>query len=176
VGNANTFLTFAAHPNLDFSINWPPGPGSANTDCSTATSNGQSCSVFAGSPILLTFNNGVTTVSISMTGRASDAGVAGLAAGSVYIGGFSEFFTTTLPNGLAPTPLNIQNYFCSQVNVGHGNTCVAADFTSGRFITSSQSGTFFVTAVPEPSTLVLGSLGVLMLALGSLRKFRRSRA
>src|ERR1700694_1906070 len=25
--NANTFLTFAAHPNLVFSINWPSGPG-----------------------------------------------------------------------------------------------------------------------------------------------------
>src|ERR1700676_1657026 len=43
--NANTFLTFAAHPNFVASMVWPTGPGSTTTDCSTANSNGLSCSV-----------------------------------------------------------------------------------------------------------------------------------
>src|ERR1700681_1218353 len=53
----NLDLTFAAHPNLVFSIVWPPGPGSANTNCATANANGLSCSVFAGEPIILTYLN-----------------------------------------------------------------------------------------------------------------------
>jgi len=170
--NANTFLTFAAHPNLVFSINWPPGPGSANTDCSTANSNGLSCSVFAGSPIILTYANGNTFVGLGVSGRASDTGVGGLATGSTYTGGFSQFFTSLLPNGTAPTPLNIQNYFCTGSNPGHGNTCVAGDFSSGKSIMSSQSGTFTAANVPEPSSVFLGSLGIVMLLVGA--RFRKS--
>src|SRR5260370_2032627 len=51
--NANTFLTFAAHPNLLYSINWPPCPGSPITNCATPNPNGLSCPVFAGAPIVL---------------------------------------------------------------------------------------------------------------------------
>jgi hypothetical protein len=172
--NANSFLTFAAHPNLVFGINWPPGPGSANTNCATANANGLSCSVFAGSPIILTYANGDTFVGLGVAGKASDTGVGGLAAGSTYSGGFSEFFTSNLPNGTAPTPANIQLYFCPS------GTCVLADFSSGRSITSSQSGTFTAlapTGVPEPSSIFLGSLGVLMLLVGAgFRKSHGTRA
>jgi len=163
--NANTFLTFAAHPNLVYTINWPPGPGSANTNCATANSNGLSCSIFAGSPIILTYDNGGTFMGIGVSGEASDTGVGGLATGSDYTGGFSEFFTSTLPNGMAPTPANIQLYFCPS------GTCTAADFPSGKSIISSQSGTFTaipdsnVPPVPEPSTMVLSSLGMIMMLL-----------
>src|SRR5205823_6314394 len=108
--DANQFLTFASHPNLVFSISWPPGPGSANTNCATANSNGLSCSVFAGSPIVLTYLNGHTSASLGVNGKASDTGVAGLAGGSNYTGGFSQTFTDLLPNGTAPTPQNIQLY------------------------------------------------------------------
>src|ERR1700681_2906012 len=108
VANANTFLTFAAHPNLVFSIVWPPGPGSANTNCATANANGLSCSVFAGEPIILTYLNGDTFIGFGVHGKASDTGVGGLATGSTYSGGFSVFFTDNLPNGTAPTPQNIQ--------------------------------------------------------------------
>jgi hypothetical protein len=159
--NANTFLTFAAHPNLVYSINWPPGPGSANTNCATANANGLSCSIFAGSPIVLTFTNGHSISSFGVFGKASDTGVAGLAAGSNYTGGFSNTFTALLPNGTAPTPLNIQLFFCPS------GTCIASDFTSGKSITSSQSGSFFaspVTTTPEPGTLLLTLLGGLFVA------------
>ena len=168
--DANTFLTFASHPNLVFSISWPPGPGSANTDCSTANANGLSCSVFAGSPGVLTYQNGHTVVSLGVTGKASDTGIGGLAAGSNYTGGFSQTYTDLLPNGTAPTPRNIQLYFCPS------GTCTAADFASGRSLTSSQSGSFTASAVPEPQTtaLVLGGLLVLLGRVG-MRRYSRGR-
>lgn len=172
--NANTFLTFAAHPSLVYSINWPPGPGSPNTDCSTANANGLSCSVFANSPIVLTYDNGNTFVGLGVTGRASDTGVAGLATGSTYTGGFSEFFTTPIMVGgslVAPTPRNIQLFFCPT------GVCQPTDFMSGRSITSSQSGTFTATPIPEPSAILLSSMGILMLAVGRLlRKVSKTRA
>ena len=169
--NASTFLTFAAHPNLVYSINWPPGPGSANTNCATANANGLSCSIFAGSFLVLTYDNGDTFFGLGVNGKASDTGVAGLATSkSSYTGGFSEFFTATLPNGMAPTPLNIQDYFCTGAPSvsGGGNTCTAADFASGKNITTSQSGSFTAidtTQTPEPSTVVLSSIGMLMMML-----------
>lgn len=169
LANANTFLTFASHPNLDFSLNWPPGPGSANTNCATANSNGLSCSVFAGSPIILTFLNGDTFVGIGVNGRASDTGTGGLSTGSFYTGGFSEFFTSLLPNGAAPTPANIQLYFCPS------GTCVAADFTSGKSITSSQSGTFTAASVPEPSSIGLALMGGVLILAARTRWNKRSR-
>jgi hypothetical protein len=142
--NANTFLTFASHPNLVFSISLP-GPGSPNTNCATANSNGLSCSVFAGSPIVLTYLNGHTSASVGVAGKASDTGVAGLAGGSSYTGGFSQTFTDHLPNGNAPTPQNMQLYFCPS------GACTAADFQSGKSVTTSQSGSFTASAaVPGP--------------------------
>lgn len=166
--NANTFLTFAANPNLVYSINYPPGPGSPNTNCATANSNGLSCSIFAGSPLVLTFDNGNTFIGLGVTGKASDTGVAGLATGSNYTGGFSEFFTATLPNGMAPTPDNIQLFFCPS------GICQPADFTSGKSITTSQSGTFtakLASPTPEPSSMLLSFLGtILMLGTGLLKR------
>jgi PEP-CTERM motif-containing protein len=164
--DANTFLTFASHPNLVFSINWPPGPGSSNTNCATANANGLSCSVFAGAPGVLTYVNGHTSVSLGVTGFASDTGIAGLATGSTYSGGFSETFTDLLPNGTAPTPLNIQLYFCPS------GVCTAEDFRSGRSITSSQSGSFTAASVPEPASISMSLLGGLLVALGGLRRRR----
>jgi hypothetical protein len=167
--DANSFLTFASHPNLVFSIS-SLGPGSPNTNCATANANGLSCSVFAGSPEVLTFVNFHTSVSVGVTGKASDTGVAGLAGGSNYTGGFSMTFTDLLPNGMAPTPQNIQLYFCSS------GACTAADFTSGKSITTSQSGSFTAfpsSTVPEPTTLSMSLLGGLFVAAS--RTIRRKR-
>lgn len=161
--DANSFLTFASHPNLVFSIN-SLGPGSSNTNCATANSNGLSCSIFAGSPIVLTYLNFDTQMSFGVTGKASDTGVGGLAGGSNYSGGFSDFISA-LPNGQLPTPLNIQRYFCPS------GLCQPADFTSGNSITTSQSGSFTAapttSPVPEPSSVLLGSLGTILMLLGT---------
>lgn len=159
--DANQFLTFASHPNLVFSMS-SLGPGSSNTNCATASSNGLSCSVFAGSIEVLTFLNGHTSLSLGVSGKASDTGVGGLAGGSTYIGGFSETITA-LPNGAAPTPANIQLYFCPT------GVCQPSDFASGKSITTSQSGGFTATeVVPEPSSILLSALGAItMLLLGT---------
>jgi len=161
--DANQFLTFASHPNLVFSMS-SLGPGSSNTNCATANGNGLSCSVFAGSLEVLTFLNGHTSLSFGVIGRASDTGVGGLATGSAYTGGFSETITS-LPNGAAPTPQNIQLYFCPS------GACMPADFTSGKSITTSQSGSFTadstgqIPPVPEPSTILLSALGTITMLL-----------
>jgi hypothetical protein len=147
VADANTFLTFASHPNLVFSISGPPGPGSPNTNCAAANTNGLSCSLFAGSPIVLEYLNGHTNLSLLVAGKASETGVGGLATGSNYTGGFVQTLTDLLPNGTTPTPQNIQLYFCPT------GTCVESDLHSIRRITTFQSGSFIAvpfTAVPEP--------------------------
>jgi len=165
----NNFLTFAAHPNLTFSL-LAIGPGSTNTNCAAITGIiGQSCSVFAGSPILLTDTAGGTQVSLAVSGKASDTGVGGLAGGggSNYIGSFNDplngTVTTSLGTTIAATPVGIQQFFCP------GGVCA----TDGRSIDGrSQSGNFFATTVPEPSSLFLGSLGIVMLLVGT--RFRKS--
>jgi len=163
------FLTFAAHPLLTYSL-LAIGPGVANTDCSIATSNGVSCSVFAGSPIFLTFENGGTSVTFPVSGKASDTGIGGLAGGSNYLGSFIDPLNGTITGSTGATflatPRNIQLFFCPS------GTCTAADFASGRSITGSQSGNFFATTVPEPSSVFLGCLGIAMLLVGA--RFRRS--
>jgi hypothetical protein len=165
VSDANQFLTFQAHPNLVFSETGV-GPGSSNTNCATASSNGLSCSIFMGSPIVLTYLNGHTSASVGVVGKASDTGVSGLAGGSNYTGGFSQTFTDLLPNGAVPTPQNIQLYFCP------GVVCTAADFASTKSVTTSQSGSITASSIPEPSSVFLGSLGIVMLLVGA--RFRKS--
>jgi len=168
VGETN-FLTFAAHPNLTFSL-LAVGPGSANTNCATANANGLSCSVFAGSPIILTFENGGTSVTFPVSGKASDVGVGGLAGGSNYSGSFTDPLNGTITGSTGAmfnaTPQNIQLFFCPS------GTCTPTDLASGRSITGSQSGNFFASTVPEPSSVFLGSLGIVMLLVGA--RFRKS--
>jgi hypothetical protein len=160
------FMTFAAHPNLVFSLA-SIGPGSSNTNCASVTSIGQSCSVFAGSPVVLTLTASGSSASFAVAGKASDTGVAGLSTGSNYTGSFSDPLVQPLPNGLPPTPANIQAFFCPS------GTCTAADFASGRSITSPFGGQFFATAIPEPSQLGLVGLSLLA-AFGAFARRRRA--
>lgn len=159
-----TFMTFAAHPNLVFSLT-SIGPGSSNTNCASVTLIGQSCSVFAGSPVILTLTASGSSASFSVAGNASDTGAGGLASGSTYTGNFSNPLVQPLPNGNTPTPANVQLFFCPS------GTCTPADFASGRSITSPFGGQFFATPIPEPTQMGLVGLG-LIAAAGLLRQRR----
>jgi hypothetical protein len=153
LANQNTFLTFNGFPNLVFSET-QIGPGSSNTNCAAANANGLSCSVFAGSPIILTFSNGSSFVGLSVSGKASDTGVGGLPGGTNYTGGFTEFIA-------GQTPLQLQNFFCP------GGVCGSASLT-----VNNVAGSFVASTVPEPDTAFLSSLGIVMLLVGA--RFRKS--
>ncbi|MEO5922592.1 MAG: PEP-CTERM sorting domain-containing protein [Bryobacteraceae bacterium] len=120
------------------------GPGSANTNCATATpSNG--CSVIAGSPFILTGNAASTTARLEIAGTVSDS--SGL---STFVGSFSAPFA------------------------GQSPAQVAAMFASAGSITSTFSGQLILTAVPEPGGLALMGLGLLGVGLVSRRRFKAS--
>jgi hypothetical protein len=162
IGEAD-FLTFSNDANLVFSL------GSiftyTNTNCATLTA-GSSCVVFAGSPLLLTCQGSVTpgciggetVVSLTLTGTVTD----GSGTPSTYLGGFSQTLSNNLPNGTAPTPQDIQAYFCP---AGVCSTTAA--------ITSSQSGSFTATLVsttPEPSSMAMLLMGGGLIAIAWRRQ------
>lgn len=68
----NQFMTFQG-TTLDFVLTFL-GPGSANTNCATLTV-GQSCSISAGSPFVLTDLGSSTLVGFSAGGTVSDGGI-----------------------------------------------------------------------------------------------------
>ena len=117
------------------------GPGSAIA-CTSTMVNGDSCSAFAGSPFLLTKNNGGTSVSLSANGTVADT-VGPL---SLWTGAF-----TTQIDG--STPLQLETI----IN------------TRGGSIQSSFSGEFNV-GVPEPVSMALLGGGLLALAFIKRRK------
>src|SRR5260370_23688529 len=131
----NPFIQFAAHPSLLFTITGA-GPGSANTVC-PSSGIGLSCSVFGGSPILLTLTATGTNVSFAVFGTATDG-----AGTSNWISQFSTPIT-------GMTPIDIQLFFCPS------GTCMPADFSSGRSITKPAGGAFFADGVPEAAPLTL---------------------
>jgi hypothetical protein len=161
----NNFLTFSNNANLVFSLTGISTFGNANCVGLLVT---QSCVVFPGSPLLLTLEpNNHTQVSLFVSGNVSDSGTAGLAAGSLYSGGFTQLLTGNLPDGSLPTPADIQNYFCGTNNVTSPTQC-----DPNKSITSSQSGSFTATAstgTPEPSSLAMMLVGAGLIALAARR-------
>lgn len=157
----SNFITFNGTP-LDFTLD-SIGPGSANTDCSTATANGESCSVPLGggliSPILLTYDNGNTDAALHLAGTVTDGSgnVSNWTGtlGTTLTGDLSQY-TNPATNGAA-TPANIALFFANH---------------PGGSITSSHSDTFSVTfsAVPEPSTVPLLALGLVLVGLATRRR------
>ena len=141
----DNFLTFAANPGLDFLLA-SVSPGSANTNC-IGLLVGQSCSVIAGSPIILTLLSGNRTeVALSFVGTATD----GSGQTSNWTGGFSA----TLPT---LTPADLEAYFLAN---------------PGGSQSASNSGSFFATTVPEPGTS--GLIGGALIGLATLLRRRKS--
>jgi len=141
------FLGFAANPALDFKLT-SVSPGSANTNCSGLLV-GQSCSVVAGSPIMLTLlTSNRTGLQVSFVGTATD----GTGLTSNWTGGFSA----TLPT---QTPADIAAFFAAN---------------PGGSLSASNSGSFFVVAstVPEPGTS--GLMGGALIGLATLLRRRKS--
>jgi hypothetical protein len=131
-GAVDDFITFGT---LDFVLT-AVGPGVSDISCGTIAS-GQTCSVFAGSPFILTNNgNGSTGISLPVVGTVTDGGVT-----TSWFGSFS----TQVPQ----TPGAIQN----------------TELTPGGSISSTYAGDFTVSSIdtPEPSTAAMFLVGALVL-------------
>ncbi len=137
------FMTFQG-TTLDFVLT-SLGPGSSNTNCS-GLAQGASCSVFAGSPFLLTnLGNGSTGVSLTASGSVTDTGV------------------TTFWTGAFTTQLNLDA------------ATIQADILGGQSISSTHSAQFTIASVPEPTTLSMLLLGGVALMGSKVRKLRRPK-
>lgn len=138
------FLAFAGNANLHFNLTGL-GPGVANTTCSTGNVGDPACSVFAGSPFVLTPTPGGTAVSLAASGIATD----GSAETSPWFGGFTTQIT-------GQTPAAIQ-----------------ANILAGFSVSSTYSASF-VVGVPEPGTIGMVLLGGLLIGGARLYRRRRS--
>jgi len=157
------FMTFNSTP-LDFTLTGV-GPGDLTDahDCSTATSNGRSCSLLLAngtvSPVVLTFDNNGTDATLNVFGTVTDgSGVVSSWTGHLGATLTAPLNAITAPPGsmVPPTPVNIFNYF--QAN------------PTGAIVTS-HSDTFAVT-VPEPDTLITLSTGLGLTLLSLIRRRR----
>jgi hypothetical protein len=144
-GTVIDFMTFVGNPLLHFDLT-SIGPGVTNTTCAGALDpNLPSCSVFNGSAFILAPTATGTSVTLSAMGIARD--------GTVPTSAFIGAFTTQIAG---VTPLSIRN------------TIVA-----GGSVSSTNSGDFVVTFIPEPSTITMAAIGGLFVALFASR--RKSR-
>jgi len=132
------FMTFQGS-SLDFVLT-QLGPGSSTTDC-TGLAVGASCSVFAGSPFLLTnLGGGQTAIGLTAIGTVTDGGVT-----STWMGAFT-------------TQLNLDA------------ATIQTDIKNGGSIVSTHSAQFTVSSVPEPTTFTMLLLGGIALLGSQIRK------
>jgi len=124
------------------------GPGVTNgTPCSAVFDpNAPACSAFVGSPFILAPTATGTSVTLSTFGVVRDA-----SGTSNFIGAFTSQIA-------GQTPASIQ-----------------ATIAGGGSITSTNSGDFTLTVVPEPSTVSMAMLGGLFVAFFAARR-KKSQA
>jgi hypothetical protein len=150
------FMTFASVPGLALDLGFV-GPGSTNTNCAGLLV-GQSCSIFVGSPFVLTFSATGTDVGLAVGGIARDGTTP-----SNWAGNFTTQFADT-------TPLQIQNLFGCVAGMG-----AAACTNPGATETSTFSGEFVATATPAPEPDSIGLLGLGLLSLAVVARKKASR-
>lgn len=167
----NDFMTFSNNAGLDFSLS-SIGNGLSNTNCASLAV-GASCVIAGGEVLQLTNDGGSTTVTLFLGGTATD----GSGGSSAWAGNFVETIVNNLPNGMAPTPGNIQAYFCGTATTIAG--CQAYETTTGGTFAitndSPEAGTFRASTTPEPGTLAMMGLGVGLVMFGIRRRARASR-
>jgi hypothetical protein len=135
------FLLFSgngtSHVTIDYTLTQVLA-GSSNTNCA-GLAQFQSCSIFLGSPLVLTLEGTGTALTLSLEGTVTD----GVGPADPWTGKFSA----TFPN---ETPAELQTAILGGATVSTSN--------SGVF---SSAG---VSSVPEPSSMILlvGALGFLI--------------
>jgi len=146
------FMTFTSQPTLAFDLTFI-GAGSANTNCAGLAIGG-SCSIFVGSPIILTLNATGTGVALALGGVSRD----GATPTSEWLGSF-----TTQVAGRSP--VDIQNQFgCIP-----GLTAVACT-NPGATVASTFSGEFLARAISVPEPISLSLLGIGLFGLSLARR------
>jgi len=145
-GSKDDFMTFPAPPlpapGLDFVLT-SVGPGDPNTNCNLVASPGtpQSCSVFAGSPFILSF--------VTPTRTAIALAVGGTVADSTGTSNWVGVFTTQLDLSAS---------------------AIQTTINGGGSETTTHSASFVLTAVPEPGTASILGTGLLLIGLAVFRR------
>jgi len=145
-GPVDLFMSFPSiTPALDFVLT-SVGPGSSNLSC-TGLGLGQSCSVSAGSPFILTSFGSLTMIGFTASGTVVDDGV------------------TSLWSGLFTAP------------VSTSADAIQSILNDGGSVSSTYAGRFDVTfsqdvtpPVPEPSTISLLMAGGVLLGAGLMKR------
>jgi hypothetical protein len=117
------------------------GPGVANTNC-VGLAVGSSCSVAPGSPFILTRSSRGTTVTLSAQGTVTDDDP-----------GASEWF------GAFTTQINNRTPEQIQTNI-----------LAGGSESSTHSGEFDLTVIPEPATMAFVGTGLVLLGVVARRR------